>query len=235
MVFRYYLKLLSIPLSLLALFVSIFILWKILGLPSADELIKSISAWMDKYGLLVIFAGAFVEGILLIGAYFPGLFVIFVSIVSSSSVEEAATRVFLGTLGLILAHATNYVLGRYGWYKLLAKLGTKKSIEEAQEKLSQNDTKAIWASYWLPSLATVVDTASGILKIPFKKFILSSISASVFWNLITGIVVYAMGSKALVLVTSGGMQDLLIQISIVLLWCLILIFSDLRKRKTTPI
>jgi len=228
---KYYLRLLSLPLSFLGLFISLFIVWKIFDLPSAEILIEKIGVFFDSYGLIVFFISALIEGMLLFGGYFPGVFVIFVSVLSASSPEEALMRITIGTLGLITAHIINYFLGRYGWYKLLVKFGLKSQIENAKEKIIKNGQLAIFGSYWLPSIASLTDTASGILHMPFKKFITASITASIIWNLTVGFIVYTSGTKILVLATSGGTTELLIQLSIVIIWSVVLLISDFYKKK----
>jgi membrane protein DedA with SNARE-associated domain len=228
---KHYLKLFSIPLSVLVTFISMYIIWNVFNLPPAEVLTVQLNDWFHLYGPIVILGSAFIEGILLIGGYFPGVFIIFVSVVTATSLSEALTRIVFGTIGLILAHIVNYVLGRYGWYKLLVKFGLGKSIEEMQNKLLKKGTLAIFASYWLPKLSALTDTAAGILHMPFKKFVISSILASIFWNFLVGIVVFFIGHKAVVVVTSGGTTELIIQVLIVFVWMTILLIFDYYKRK----
>jgi membrane protein DedA with SNARE-associated domain len=228
---KHYLKLFSIPLSVLVTFISMYIIWNVFNLPPAEVLTVQLNDWFHLYGPIVILGSAFIEGILLIGGYFPGVFIIFVSVVTATSLSEALTRIVFGTIGLILAHIVNYVLGRYGWYKLLVKFGLGKSIEEMQNKLLKKGTLAIFVSYWLPKLSALTDTAAGILHMPFKKFVISSILASIFWNFLVGIVVFFIGHKAVVVVTSGGTTELIIQVLIVFVWMTILFIFDYYKRK----
>ncbi len=231
---KYYLKLLSLPLGWLVTIISLFVVWNIFDLPRAEVLIRYIGVWFNTYGLVVLLAGAFIEGILLLGSYFPGVFVIFAGVVSAHSLSEAMLRIGIGTIGLILAHSTNYTLGKYGWYKLLTKFGLRSSIEEAQGKLLKHGPLAIFTSYWLPSMSALTDTAAGILHMPFKKFISYSVSAVIFWDLLVGLIVYFLGEKALVAVTSGGTTELLIQFAVVAIWIFILLIFDFHKNKTSP-
>jgi len=228
---KHYLKLLSLPLSLLAGFISLFIIWKVFELPPAEVIIKQINVLFDSYGLIIFFISAFIEGILFVGGYFPGVFIIFVSVISASSFPEALLRISISTIGLTFAHMTNYALGKYGWYRLLLKFGLKGPIEDAKIKILKRGSIAIFASYWLPSVATLTDTAAGILHMPFKKFIYSSVAASIFWNLLVGLIVYFVGEKILIVATSGGITELLIQLSIVAIWAIILLILDFKKRK----
>ena len=69
---KYYLKLLSLPLYFLILFISLFVIWNIFDLPSAEVLSQHIEFYFDKFGLIVLLISAFIEGMLLFGGYFPG-------------------------------------------------------------------------------------------------------------------------------------------------------------------
>lgn len=229
---KYYLKLLSIPLSLLFVFVSLFLIWKIFDLPETEILLFYIDAWFNKYGLSILFISALIEGMLLFGGYFPGVFVIFVSVVLANSVPEAALRVFVGTTGLLIAHIANYFLGKYGWYKLLARYGLAEPIKESQEKITKYGPIAIFTSYWMPSIGALTDTAAGILQMSFRRFIIYSLVSLIFWDTLVGVVVYLLGKDALIAVSSGGATELFIQLAIVAVWILILLFFDFKKRHT---
>lgn len=228
---KYYLKLFSIPLSVLVTFLSMFFIWNIFNLPNAEVIAVYFNQWFNVYGPIIILASAFIEGILLLGGYFPGVFIVFVSVVTAGSFSEALLRIAIGTVGLVFGHIVNYALGKYGWYKLLVRFGLKGSIEEMQSKFLKKEIYAIFASYWLPKVGALADTVAGILHMPFKKFVLSSILASIFWNFLVGIIVYFVGQKALVMVTSGGILELIIQISVIIVWMAILFIFDYYKRK----
>src|SRR3989344_7481936 len=88
-IFKYYLKLLFIPLLFLVLYISLSIVWSVFNLPPALELTEMVKNWFDIYGLPVLFASSVVESMLLVGNYFPGVFVIFVSVILADSPGEA--------------------------------------------------------------------------------------------------------------------------------------------------
>ncbi|MDO8659854.1 MAG: VTT domain-containing protein [Candidatus Parcubacteria bacterium] len=233
---KYYLKLFSTPLYLLGLFISLFIVWKIFDLPTLDILLSKIKVWFDIYGYLVLFIGAILEGMLVIGGYFPGTFIIVVSVLLAKSIPELILVVSIGTIGLFVAHNLNYVLGKYGWYRLLIKFGAKNKIEESKEKLLKKGPTAMFSSYWLLSLGALVDTAAGIIHMPFRTFFLYSLLAGIFWNFLVGIIVYNVGTPVLAVVSSGGYTELFTQFSIVLVWILILLGIDIwekRKKQNT--
>lgn len=162
------------------------------------------------------------------------MFVIFVSIVLSNSVPEAIIRVAVGTIGLFFAHLFNYALGRYGWYKLLSKFGLNFSLKQTQNNLLDHGSLAIFTSYWLPSIATLTDTAAGILQMSFKRFFFISLASVIFWDSVVGFIVYSVGPSSLSVVSSGGMTELIIQFLIVAIWIVILLLLDFKRRIKKP-
>lgn len=228
--FHYYSALLAIPLLLLIVYISIRITWSVFNLPPAPELTEMVGGWLVRYGLPVLFLAAMAEGMLLVGGYFPGVFVITVAVVLARSWQEAALAVAIGSAGLMAAHIVNYQLGRHGWYRILARFGLSGSIKEARQRLERRGPAAVFATYWLPSLSSLTDTAAGIMGIPFGKFLTYALAATIFWNVIAGSIMYYLGSQAIELAGPGGTQPWIV-LGIIGLWMLGLLASDWRKQR----
>jgi membrane protein DedA with SNARE-associated domain len=226
---KYYLKLLSVPLLFLVLYTSLFLIWELADLPSVEEFTVIVGNWFDDYGLFAVLLGAFLEGMLLVGSYFPGVFVIFLGVIVAESPYEAVLSVVVATIGLLAAHISNYYLGKYGWYRLLVKFGMKEAIEHAKAKLERRGPIAIPLSYWMPSIGSLTDTAAGIIHLPFHIFIIYSIFSSIFWYSLAGFLVYFLGQETLT-IAAGGTGMVLVY-SFVAIWVLIILMIDYRKRK----
>jgi|SRR3989344_31496 len=197
------LGLLSIPIILLIIYLIFFVLWKLLGLPSPEELVDIVTSFFNTYGLIVIFLSALVEGVLLLGQYFPGGFVIFLGVISAGkNIPLVIKVVSLVSLAFFISYYINYLLGRHGFYKAFAKLGFKKSIEKAEKKLKKHALNAIIFSYWEPNLASITATAAGVLRLDVKKFLIYSAIGIIIWNTFWGILVYLLGKSALKLASS---------------------------------
>ena len=155
--------LLAIPLILLATYFLVFLIWIAFNLPSADELVSIVTNYFNNYGLWIVFISALIEGFFIIGQYFPGSTIIFIGVISAGKdVVRAAEIVLIVGVAFTMAYYGDYLIGRYGWYKLFLKFGLKKPIEQAKKKISKHAFKGIISSYWEPSLATIAATASGI-------------------------------------------------------------------------
>ena len=203
MQWKYLLKLISVPLSLLAFYSLYFFLWKIFGLPSNEELIQIVREAFARHGLIIVFACSLIEGLLLAGNYFPGGLVIFLGVITAGKdILRVVAVVAVVSLAFFMAYTLNYFLGRYGWYKLLVRFGLTAELEKAKARLEKHGSSAIMLSYWQPNLAALTATATGVLKLPIKKFLPSSLAGIVIWNTFWGGLVYALEEQALQVVTN---------------------------------
>lgn len=194
----YILKLLSVPLILIAIYLSMFVIWKLLNLPTDDQMVAITKDAFEKYGLWVVFISALIEGFLLLGQYFPGGIIIFLGVISAGkNIPRAVEVVSVVSIAFIIAYTLNYLVGRYGWYRLLVKFGLNKSLEDAKQKLSMQGLNAIIFSYWEPNLASITATAAGILQIPMRQFQMYSASGVIVWNIFWGTLVFSLGTAAL--------------------------------------
>src|SRR3989344_3894790 len=197
----YILKLLSVPLILVAIYLSMFVIWQLLNLPTDDQMVAITKSAFEKYGLWVVFISALIEGFLLLGQYFPGGIIIFLGVISAGKdVPRAVEVVSVVCAAFIIAYTLNYLVGKYGWYKLLVKFGLGKSLEDAKQKLSTQGLNAIIFSYWEPNLASITATAAGILQIPMKGFQIYSVPGVIVWNIFWGTLVFSLGTTALQIV-----------------------------------
>ncbi len=158
---------------------------------------RSRLCWIDTYGLQLVFLGSFLEALLLVGLYFPGSLVIFLGVGLASSGTEAFVSVLAVSAGMFGGYLLNYMLGRYGWYRVLLRLGLRPGIERAQHKMQQSDVRYIFYTFWNPGLAAFTTTAAGILQQPPKRFFYLCVAAIVVWNTFWGVLVYSLGRDAL--------------------------------------
>jgi len=224
---REYLKLLTIPLVLMGIYLTMVLVWEIFSLPSTDELIVIVTDYFSRYGLWIVFFSALIEGVLLLGQYFPGGFIIFLGVISAAgNVMRAAQVVLVVSLSFFIAYYVNYIIGRYGWYKLFTKFGLKKALDSGQKRLTKHGLKAIFFTYWEPNLASIIATAAGVLHLSVKKFLFYSIAGILVWNAFWGILVFKLGEVALELTGSK-------YIGIVfLIWiAIILVVNYIKKRR----
>jgi membrane protein DedA with SNARE-associated domain len=209
------------------------IVWKLLDLPSDAELVSIVREWLEKYGLLIIFFGSFIEAILFVGFYFPGSVIIFLGVGLAPDPLSALLAVLAVSAGMLCGYTINYILGKYGWYRIFLKLGMKSGIENARMKMQKNEVRYIFYTYWNPGLAAFTSTAAGILRLPFKRFLVLMILAILLWNVFWGVVVYSLGESALALL------DFKLVLKVIAVWILfeigLLIWKKYFKRSPSSV
>ncbi len=222
-------KILSAPLALLAAYLFVLLLWRALGLPKEDVLIETTKNWFDHFGLWVVFVSAILEGTLILGQYYPGGLVIFLGVIAAGhDIPKIIQVVAVVSLAFLIGYSIDYLIGRYGWYKLFLKFGLKKSLDKAQDKLQKHELSAVIFSYWEPNLASITATAAGILQVPLVKFSLHSAAGIIIWNAFWGTLVASLGAKALQLI---GLKWILIIFSA---WVIILLVKHYAFDKRGP-
>lgn len=212
----------------MGIYLSMYIIWRLLDLPTDDQLLAVIKEWFGKYGLAIVFVGALIEGFLLLGQYFPGGFIIFLGVISAGKdVPRAALVVLAVSVAFFIAYTLNYLLGKYGWHRLLIKFGLGQSIEKSKDKLTRQGLNAVFFSYWEPNLASITATAAGVLHVPLRKFSLYSAAGIIVWNIFWGTLVYTLGESALEVI---GLKYVII---IFLVWIGIIILKKYFFEKKT--
>lgn len=168
------------------------------GIPEQQDIINGAFGLFDLYGYWFVALAAFLEGILLVGLYFPGSVVLVLGVVAagrSDKLEVWAVALVI-MIAFYLSALLNYALGRYGWYHVLAKFGLQKPIGKMEARLKKHGQKILFSTYIHPNLGTFTATAAGILKMSFSIFALFSLLAIIFWNTIWTFVVMVVGEAA---------------------------------------
>lgn len=187
----------KLPLIGLAILVVFYYVWSFFDLPPREALIELFKGYIAQYGYIIIFIGAFLESLLLIGWYVPGSLVILLSVILAPTPAAAAVSVAIVILGLWSGYTVNFFIGKYGWYKLLVAFGVEPYIKEAQGKLLRYGVLAIFSSYWSPGLASFTSTAAGVLHYRVYKFLAYSFGATFVWGAAWGVLFFMIGEQAL--------------------------------------
>lgn len=172
-------------------------MWKLFKLPKDEELIVIARQYFEQFGLITVLIASIIEGALLAGWYVPGGLVIFLGVILSNSHTQAILSVIATIVGFLIAYTFNYFCGKYGWYKVLLKLGIKSSLEKSEKEFAKHGFKTIYMSYWEPNLASLTSTAAGIAQAPFKRFFIVSLIATVLWAAFWGTAAYIFGEQIL--------------------------------------
>jgi membrane protein DedA with SNARE-associated domain len=207
------LKIIAFPLAVLAVFGLLYLIWLALDLPPEDTMVRIAKDYLDRHGILIVFIAAYLEGLLLIGWYFPGTLVIILALVLAGPdpVRVAQVAATAG-IGLFAAYVTNFYAGKYGWYRLLLAFGLREPLENAQRRLNKYGLSAIFTTYWQANLASCISTAAGILQFPAARFVAYSFVAEALWVTFWATLIFFLGKAALSL---AGFRMILL---LILIW-----------------
>ena len=192
------LKIIAFPLAVLAVFGLLYAIWLALDLPPEETMIAAAKYYLDRYGVVIVLISAYLEGLLLIGWYFPGTLVIILALVFAGPdpARTAQVAAVAGT-GLFSAYVTNFFAGKYGWYRLLLAFGLREPLANAQRRLTKYGLSAIFTTYWQANLASCISTAAGILQFPVGRFIALSFIAEGLWVTFWASLIFFLGPAAL--------------------------------------
>ena len=180
--------------ALLLIFYLTFFIFVKGRLPDAETTLLFVEDLYGTFGYYLVFFGALLEGMLLVGFYVPGSTTVLLGAsLSKTGIVQFPIVLILGTFGLLISYSINYLLGRYGWHHILARLGLNKGIDIAKDKLEKHQTKTIFLGYIHPGSASFLSTAAGIIKMPFKKFLILSFLAQFLWGIVWGSLAYFIG------------------------------------------
>ncbi len=148
-----FLKFIIFPLLLFLFFLIFTLVYRILDLPSLDDLVVFARELFGWHLYLTVFVGALVEGLLLINWYLPGSLVIVLGVVFARDTgASVVVTVSLVILAFFITSVVNYALGKYGWYRLLLRFGLREPLERAQTKVEKSGLPVIFSTYFHPNL-----------------------------------------------------------------------------------
>jgi len=102
-----------LPLSALIFYVCLFILWTINIIPPPSEIFLFLENLYLSYGLTGLFLASVLEGIVYFGLYFPGSFIVALSVFLSDGTFISLISISLVvSLALTITSTINYFLGR---------------------------------------------------------------------------------------------------------------------------
>ncbi len=79
------LTIVAFPLAVLAVFGLLYAIWRALDLPPEETMAQIARTYLDRYGVVIVFISAYLEGLLLIGWYFPGNLVIVLALIFAAA------------------------------------------------------------------------------------------------------------------------------------------------------
>jgi membrane protein DedA with SNARE-associated domain len=159
----------------------------------------SIAHLIHYYGLLVVAGLIALE---CVGLPFPGETVLIVaSVIAGTKHDLNIASVILTAAGAaIIGRMIGYVIGREYGYWLLLRYGGYLWITESRIKLGQylflrHGGKIILLAQFLPVLRSIAGILAGANRMPWPRFILTSIIGAFLWATLFGLAAYSLGRQ----------------------------------------
>lgn len=188
----------------IGIFFGVKYMWGVYNLPGPTDLVEASKVYFDQYGLIIFFFTALLESLLLIGNYFPGTLILLfgLSTLLDSPDKVLSSYIYI-SCGMLLGYTVNYFLGKYGWYKVLEKIGYKEELIKIESRVKKGGVFSVFFLYLLPGFGSLLSTSFGIIKFNFTKFIAFTLATVLFWNFIWALAVYIFGKHVFEMFSSG--------------------------------
>ena len=175
---------------------------RLIQFPSNDGMIQRAREFYADYGYRAAFVAAFVEALIVIGWYAPGSVVV---VLGAAFSAEGVLSVWWFTAaaiaGFFAAYCVNYLLGRIGWYRVIAKLGAEGRVEAVSLRINgMTSTRRSFGSflmYFSPNIGGLWSSAHGVLKTKPLRFAITCLIGTVFWSVFWSTVAYFSGHVVL--------------------------------------
>jgi len=173
----------------------------------------------EDYGYWVVFFGTLAENVLLLGFIVPGAIVLTIAGIAAQNGDISLPIAYvLALLGTMIGDTISYCLGRFGW----SRFGHWSMFKDVDTKirgpLLERGTLFVMTYHFAGYTRVVGPTASGFLKMPFKKWIVADYTGAALWVFVYMGVGYLLGALGLSLDTS---EDYFRYVE----WALIVVFG----------
>lgn len=198
--------------------------------------LETIQSIAHEYGYLAIFLGIALENA---GIPLPGETVTLVGGFLAGSGELLYRYVLsCAIIGAVFGDSCGYLIGKYGGWPLMLKLGQIFRIKEeklidAKNQFSKNAAKAVFFGRFITLLRIFAGPLAGIAQMPYWKFLLCNASGATIWALTMVSLSFFLGQvvpleKLVSWVAQFGVAALVLVVA----WILIPIWLEsLKKRK----
>jgi len=216
MIKRIFQKIPKLPLSALIFYVCILVFWKFGFIPSPSNILILLETLYQSYGLVGLFIASFLEGIVYLGLYFPGSFIVALAVIlSDGSFVSLLVISLVVALALTITTLINYSLGK----KILSNRINKELFLKEKRILS----KGLFISMLHPNALAFYFFDSGIKKQNFLKILFVPL-IMIPYGLALGYFLYFIKEPL-----KKAIESPYIMITLILIWILLAFIIESRK------
>lgn len=206
-----------LPFSALIFYLGIVCLWKAGFIPNPAGVFDFLEGLYKSYGLQGLFVASFLEGIVYLGLYFPGSFVVALAVILSQGTFWDLLSISLTVAtALSITSIINYAAGR----KLMARRLSKELILEEKRVLS----KGLFLSMLHPNALAFYFFNAGIKKHNFLKLLLVPVIL-IPYGLLLGAFLFSIKGPL-----KQAIESPYLMISYLLVWMLLASLIGMRKK-----
>ena len=215
------------PVILIAFYVLFALILRII-LPSGKDLIDYLSSVYGRFGYEIIIVGSFLEALLLINMFTPGVVAIGLGVVFAKAGElDLTLAIVFAVTGALVGFMLDFLLGKFGFAQILERIGYGGIIQQTKSKLEKFSFQTFSLGFMHPNLGSLVSFAAGALKMDFKKFFLLALLSTLVWYILWGLLIFILGGVFLTILTK---YTYIIFLLVGTIWLLSTIYNSSSKR-----
>lgn len=136
------------------------------------EALLSLAEWIFReYGYLATFLAPLVENSFLLGLLIPGAVIMVVAgLGAHDGLINPFIAVPLGIAGAIIGDVLSYVIGRYGWKRMLRGGRFDAWTERMRDPLMESATSLVLMYHFFGYTRLIGPTAAGFMRMPFRRW-----------------------------------------------------------------
>lgn len=206
------------PVILILLYLILLAIFKGANLSPRDIIAHATSIY-SRYGYEIIFFGAFMEALVVINFFVPGVtLVVLGAVFARTGGIDLTWAVLSATTGAILGYIIDFFLGYFGFGQLLSKFKITAALTKAKSEVEKSPVKSFGLGFIHPDLGSFVALAAGTIKMNFINFLTLTFFSSLVWTSLWGLLVFAFGRIFLVVLTRYTTLLVILVVSIWTLW-----------------
>ncbi len=169
-----------------------------------------------------------IEALFIINFFAPGAVAVGLGAVFARSGQlDLTIGIILAVAGALLGYILDYLIGFFGFSKVVEGLGFKEYTKQATIQLKASYFKSFSLGFIHPNIGAIVSVAAGILKMNFLRFILLAALSTTAWYSLWGILGFALGEVFLTVFTKYAFIIMHLVLSI---WILTYLYGKWTKK-----
>jgi membrane protein DedA with SNARE-associated domain len=156
--------------------------------------LRKLEHLFKDYGYYVVFFGILAENSMFLGFLIPGSIIL---ILAGLSAENGSINLWLvlgaAVSGALIGDTLSYATGRFGWRQSFERGGMGQMIERVRTRMDSNRTWIILAYHFAGYSRAVGPLASGLFKIPYRKWAPLDYAGATLWVIVYALIGVVLG------------------------------------------